>query len=118
MGGEMAIASVDPVFRFRMPDLFTTESPDMLNVLRVVFEGTSNAILVADEQGAILYANAAAAGIFHYVPEGLLGLPASHLFSSVGAHSYAAPDDHGLPRALESLESQTVEGLRSDGVVV
>src|SRR4051812_21830974 len=102
MAGEMPISALDAVFRFRMPDLLTTEPPDMLNVLRVVFEGTPNAILVTDEQGGILYANSAAGAIFHYAPEGLLGQPASRLLSSLpAARPDATPDDQGLPRALE-----------------
>jgi formate hydrogenlyase transcriptional activator len=103
-----------------MPDPLMTHRPDILTVLGMAFEGAPNAIFVAEEDGTILFANEAAALTFHYAPDELIGQPASRLFYSlaVAAADRAAGPSRHLTPALEAMAGHTVDGLRSDGVIV
>jgi PAS domain S-box-containing protein len=93
---------------------------DILAVLRIAFEGAPNAVLVAEEDGSILFANAVAAATFQYKAEELLGKQVSRLIYPLAAAGMEGADGDALPRAelLEALTGHTVDGLRSDGVIV
>jgi formate hydrogenlyase transcriptional activator len=103
-----------------MPDPFMTQRLDILSVLRMAFEGAPNAIFVAEEDGTILFANEAAAVTFHYAADELIGQPISRLFYplAVAAADRTSGPSSQLTEALEALTSHTVDGMRSDGVIV
>src|SRR3954468_21959021 len=107
-------------YRFGMPDSFMTQRLDILSVLRMAFEGAPNAIFVAEEDGTILFANEAAAVTFHYAADELIGQPISRLFYplAVAAADRTSGPSSQLTEALEALTSHTVDGMRSDGVIV
>jgi PAS domain S-box-containing protein len=103
-----------------MPDTFMTQPQDILAVLRLAFEGAPNAVLIADEDGTILFANAVAATTFHYAVDELVGQPASRVIYPLGTVAAGAGADSSvsLAEALEAMTGHPVDGLRGDGVIV
>src|SRR5262245_6723746 len=109
-----------PAFRVPMPDRFMNPPNDILAVLRIAFEGAPNAVFVAEEDGSIVFANAVAASTFHYKAEELIGQQVSRLIYPLAAAVSDGSNLESLPpvELLEALTGHTVDGLRSDGVIV
>src|SRR5205823_4545381 len=89
-------------------------------VLRMAFEGAPNAVLVAEEDGTIVFANAVAAATFHYTADELIGQHITRLFYplAVSTSDRTPGDSAPLAHTLEAVAGQTVDGVRRDGVLV
>jgi len=97
-----------------------TQPLDILAVLRMALEGAPNTVLVAEEDGTIVFANAVAAKTFHYSVDDLIGQPASRLICALSVAETDGGASDGVPvtEIIEAMAGQTIDGLRSDGVVV
>src|SRR5258705_9808490 len=102
------------------PRAFTSREADPFGVLRHVFEGAPHGVLVAAEDGAILFVNAPASAIFAYSSDELIGQPFSRLLPGPAS----ATDDSQWTEILRVVQSgtmisgRTVAGTRKDGVMV
>jgi PAS domain S-box-containing protein len=103
-----------------MPDTFMTQPHEILAVLRMAFEGAPNAVLVAEDDGTVVFANAVAAATFQYADDQLVGQHISRLIAPLAVETTDGTPGTGLPVAqlLEALSGHTVDGMRSDGVLV
>src|SRR3954466_10050107 len=100
--------------------MFVMSQPDFLAVLPTVFDGAPNAILVAEDDGTIVFANAAAGAIFDYPADQLVRQSIARL---AWPWATAVPERRLVPSwalsgALESVAGHDVDGLRRNGVIV
>jgi PAS domain S-box-containing protein len=98
-----------------------TQPHEILAVLRMAFEGAPNAVLVAEDDGTIVFANAVAAATFQYPDDQLVGQPMSCLIAPLAAVETADRTPGAAPtlmHVLEAMGGHTVDGVRRDGVIV
>ncbi len=89
---------------------------DSLDVLRIAFEASPRGVVVSDEHGTILFANAPALAIFDYPLGLLIGQPLSRLLPG----TMPAPHDDGWEEFWKHPHGalRTVCGTRKGGVRV
>ena len=73
------ILSTRATVRHQPLPVFSPRVCDPLDILCAAFEGSPHGVVVSDEDGTILFANAPASAIFDYPPGELIGQPLSRL---------------------------------------
>jgi formate hydrogenlyase transcriptional activator len=104
----------------REPLPFGLQISESLDALRFAFEGAPNGIVVVDQDGSIVFANALASRIFAYGPGELVGQPLSRLLPDPTPDAH---DDQWIAfwnnrEARSMIAGRTLAGIRSDGVMV
>jgi formate hydrogenlyase transcriptional activator len=102
----------------RQPVRTFAPAPDFHSVLPIACEGAPHGIIVAGEDGRMLFVNASASSIFGYAPGELIGRPLSSLLP------YPTEPDDEWAAFWSSAESRTmiagrtVAAIRRDGMMV
>lgn len=96
-----------------------TETSEDDTVLRAIMDAAVDAMIVSDQSGTILRVNAAAATLFQFAPDEMVGKSVNMLMPD----ALAALHDNFVARHIETGEKRIlglgrdVEGQRSDGTV-
>jgi len=93
---------------------------DLLRMLRVVFDATPYGVVVAAEDGTILFANAVANGMLAYGPDELIGQPISRLLppSVPGGQPEIWSELLESPQLSPAIAHRMVSGAGKDGMTV
>jgi formate hydrogenlyase transcriptional activator len=105
--------------RFPSP-VFAPRACNPLDVLRGAFERSPNGVVVAGDNGTIVFVNGLASAIFHYPLGALVGQPLSQLLPGTvpAAHDAQWTRFWNEPHRAAAISGRTVDGLRHDGVTV